>query len=104
LAIIKSYELTDVFDAALSLSHTVVFHVGGEGLSFHDRSGQKRWFYQENKSERIADGRALHKGKIYSRDGVLVATTMQDGALKLKPMTEAERKRREKWLNNPLKL
>jgi acyl-CoA thioesterase II len=103
-AVIKSYELMDILANASSLSHTVIFHVGGEELSFHDKSGRKRWFYQETKSKRISDGRALHKGKIYNRDGVLVATTMQDGAFRLKPMTEAEKKRREKRLNNPPKL
>ena len=98
-AIVKSYELMDVLDVASSLSHTVVFHVGGEELSFHDREGRKRWFYQETRSKRISDGRALHEGKIYNRAGTLVATTMQDGAFKLKPMTEGEKVRREKYLN-----
>lgn len=89
----------DVLDVASSLSHTVIFHVGGDELSFYDRGGRKRWFYQETKSRRISDGRALHEGKIYNHAGVLVATTMQDGAFKLKEMTEGERRRREKYLN-----
>jgi acyl-CoA thioesterase II len=103
-AIVKSYELSDLLEVASSLSHTVVFHVPGDEISFHDKTGRKRWFYHETKSKRISDGRALHEGKIYNRDGILVASTMQDGAFKLKPMSEAEKKRREKRLNNPPKL
>ncbi|KIW06380.1 acyl-CoA thioesterase II [Verruconis gallopava] len=103
-AIIKSYELADVLEVASSLSHTVVFHVPGEQVSFHDREGRRRWFYQETQSKRISDGRALMEGRIYNRDGVLIATMMQDGAFKLKPMTEGEKVRRERRLNNPPKL
>lgn len=98
-AIVKSYELMDVLEVASSLSHTVVFHVGGEELAFHDKNGNRRWFYQETKSQRISDGRALFQGKIYNRAGVQVATMMQDGAFKLKPMTDGEKVRREKYLN-----
>jgi acyl-CoA thioesterase len=98
-AIVKSYELMDVLDVASSLSHTVVFHVPGDELSFHDKSGRRRWFYQETQSKRISDGRALFEGKIYNRAGTLVATLMQDGAFKLKPMTDGEKVRREKYLN-----
>ena len=98
-AIVKSYELMDVLEVASSLSHTVIFHVGGPEIAFHDQSGKRRWFYQETYSQRISDGRALFQGKIYNRDGTLVATLMQDGAFKLKKMTEGEKVRREKYLN-----
>ncbi|KAH8645840.1 thioesterase-like superfamily-domain-containing protein [Xylariales sp. PMI_506] len=103
-SIIRSYELLDILDVGSSLSHTVIFHVGGEELSFNDKQGRKRWFYQETESKRIGDGRVLHQGKIYNREGVLVASSMQDGALKLKKMTEAEVKERERRLNTPPKL
>lgn len=103
-SILRQYELLDILEVASSLSHTVIFHVGGEELSFHDQQGRERWFFQETQSKRVSDGRALHEGKIYNRAGLMVASTMQDGAIKLKPMNGAEVKRREKRLNNPPKL
>jgi acyl-CoA thioesterase II len=97
--ILRQYELFDVMDAAASLSHTVIFHAGPEKLRFRDDNGNKRWFYLETGSKRLSEGRALHKGKIYDQDGNHVATTMQDGSLRLKFKSIQQKEERQEHLN-----
>jgi acyl-CoA thioesterase len=80
---VRQFELLDVLDFAASLSHTIIFHAGPDKLSFRGKEGQ-RWFYLETGAERLADGRGLHQGKIYDADGYHVASTMQDGAIRLR--------------------
>lgn len=93
-SILRQYELLDVLDVASSLSHTVVFHAGADKLKFRGPEGRRRWFYQETWSKRLSDARSLHEGRIYDGNGYHVASTMQDGAIKLKPVgTEGFRKR-----------
>lgn len=85
-SILRQYELLDVLDVASSLSHTVVFHAGANKLRFKGLDGKRRWFYQDTWSKRVSDGRSLHEGRIYDENGYHVASTMQDGAIKLKPI------------------
>jgi hypothetical protein len=75
-----------------SLSHTVVFHSAGESLAFaeDDVKGQEKWFVQEVWTDRVNDGRIDHKSKIWSKQGDHIASTMQDGLLRLASMSEEE--------------
>ena len=82
--------------AMASLSHTVIFHTSGPALVLgrseiedHQDQGEK-WFVQEVWTDRVVDDRTVHKSKIYSEDGVHVASTMQDGLLRLAPEDELE--------------
>jgi len=77
--------------AMASLSHTVIFHttgpalvLGQTGIEVNEQQKEK-WFVQEVWTDRVVDGRIVHKSKIYSEDGVHVASTMQDGLLRLAP-------------------
>lgn len=94
-SILRQYELLDVLEVASSLSHTVQFHVGGDKLRFHDKNGKRRWYYLETHCKRVGDGRGLHEGQIYDREGNHVASTMQDGAMKLKWKSEEQKIERE---------
>jgi acyl-CoA thioesterase II len=96
-SILRQYELLDVLDSAASLSHTVIFHGGAEQLKFHNASG-RRWFFLESWSKRVSDGRGLHEGRIYDREGNHVASTMQDGAIRLSFGSEDEKKTREEQI------
>jgi acyl-CoA thioesterase len=77
--------------AMASLSHTVIFHTSGLALVFGQtgtedgQQQEEKWFVQEVWTDRVVDGRIVHKSKIYSEDGVHVASTMQDGLLRLAP-------------------
>ena len=74
-----------------SLSHTVIFHNSGPALALgrseteDKQQQQEKWFVQEVWTDRVVDGRTVHKSRIYSEDGVHVASTMQDGLLRLAP-------------------
>ncbi|KAK2755091.1 hypothetical protein FQN54_006620 [Arachnomyces sp. PD_36] len=70
-----------------SLSHTVVFHTGGEGLRMVDWSSgeaKKKWFVQEASTSTSGENRGLHESRIWGPDGRLVATTLQDGQVKMR--------------------
>jgi acyl-CoA thioesterase len=71
-----------------SLSHTVVFHTGGEGLRWKEEEeeeehGEKGYFCQEAWTSRSGGNRAVHESRIWSREGLLVATTLQDGVVRV---------------------
>jgi acyl-CoA thioesterase II len=102
-SIMRQYELLEVLDIASSLSHTVIFHTGPDKIKFHDTRG-RRWFYLETGSERVGDGRGLHKGRIYDRDGNHIASTIQDGAIRLKWKNEEQRRLKEERMNSDAKL
>jgi len=101
--IVRQYELLDTLDSAASLSHTVVFHSSPDQIRFN-KGGTRNWFYLETGSERVSDGRGLHQGRIYDEDGNHIATTMQDGGIRLSKLSEEDIKERERKLNLPGKL
>lgn len=100
---VRQYELLDILDSAASLSHTVVFHVGLDKLSFRNGS-ERRWYFLETGSKRVADGRVLHKGRIYDRDGNHMISTFQDGAIRLRFKNEEDKNRRQDYLMRESKL
>lgn len=69
-----------------SLSHTVVFHGLGEPLRMIDwrSGGERKWFVQEGSTSRSGENRGLHESRIWGPDGTLVATTLQDGMVRVK--------------------
>lgn len=92
--ITSALDLEDSFVQIASLSHTVVFHNLGEPLRMFDwkSSGEKRWFVQEASSSQSGENRGLHESRIWGPDGTLIATTMQDGMIRL----NLEKERAEK--------
>ncbi|KAK0628001.1 hypothetical protein DIS24_g10904 [Lasiodiplodia hormozganensis] len=78
-------------NALASISHSVVLHDLGDGVVFPDADDdlvvgdeRERWFCQEVRTDRWADGRVLVHGRIFDVDtGRHVASTMQDGILKV---------------------
>ncbi|KAI7904584.1 HotDog domain-containing protein [Cokeromyces recurvatus] len=69
-----------------SLDHTIWFHAP---------TRVDEWLLYDIYSPRTNDGRGVAFGRIYSRDGTLVATTAQEGVIRL---SEHEQKRHEKKL------
>ncbi|KAF2671098.1 Thioesterase/thiol ester dehydrase-isomerase [Microthyrium microscopicum] len=102
-SMVRQYGLLDVLDSAASLSHTVTFHTGADKVRFSDSQG-RRWFYLETGAERLSNGRGLHQGKIYDADGNHVATTLQDGAIRLKFKSDEERDKRIEQVKSESKI
>jgi hypothetical protein len=100
---VRQYDLLDVLDSAASLSHTIIFHTGADQTVFRDSKG-RRFFYLETGCKRLSDGRGLHEGKIYDAEGNHVATTQQDGAIRLRWKDEDAKKARLKNLEAGSKL
>lgn len=74
-----------------SLSLTVVFHEHGEALRMIDWDStkqmeglQKKWFVQEAWTSRSGENRGLHESRLWSPDGTLLATTLQDSMIRFK--------------------
>jgi acyl-CoA thioesterase len=103
-SVLRQFELLDVIEVASSLSHTVTFHVGAEKLRFFDEERKRRWYFLETSAKRVNDGRGLHEGRVYDREGNHVATTMQDGAIRLKWKDEEEKNARQDKIRNDSKL
>jgi acyl-CoA thioesterase II len=81
----------DDFIAMGSLSCSVIFHEHGEALRMLNRAPpsdgekpQKKWFLQEAWTSRSGDNRAMHESRLWTSDGVLLATTMQDSMIRYK--------------------
>nr|KMM71661.1 hypothetical protein CPAG_07964 [Coccidioides posadasii RMSCC 3488] len=83
-----------------SLSHTVVIHTHGPAMRMIDwdrldvhagadgtadlgEGRGRKWFTIEARTTRAGENRALHQGQIWGPDGTLVATTVQDGLLRV---------------------
>lgn len=79
----------DLSIAMASLCHSVVFHFsrGGDELKMTTEGkegGRKKWFTQEAVIPVVADHRGMHESRIWDEDGVLVASTWQDGMVRVK--------------------
>jgi len=56
-------------------------------LWFHDEFRADEWLLFSVEAERVRGGRGLARGRFYTRDGRLVASTMQEGLMRfLEPL------------------
>ena len=83
-----------------SLTLTVIVHLHGEALRMVDwgnigagtgngnGNGNEelpmKWFVQEGWTPRAAENRAVHESFLWSPDGSLIATSLQDSMLRLR--------------------
>ncbi|KAF2670464.1 Thioesterase/thiol ester dehydrase-isomerase [Microthyrium microscopicum] len=76
----------DEYSAIASLSFTVVLHAEAEELGLIDADGKAKWFCVELAIDHIGHGRGLMVERLWDvQSGKPVASTMQDGLLRLKP-------------------
>lgn len=72
------------YSAIASLCHTVIFHADALEMDMIDpETKEPRWFCQEAWPGGSRHGRGLHQSRMWREDGLQVATTMQDGMLRL---------------------
>jgi acyl-CoA thioesterase len=72
-----------------SLSHTVIIHTHGAAMRTIDWASDSgkpisKWFTIEASTSRSGENRVLHQGQLWGPDGTLVATTLQDGLLRVR--------------------
>lgn len=86
------------FGEMASLALTVIVHTHGEALRMIDwdavaasaslgtdaKTLPMKWFVQEGWTPRSAENRAVHESFLWSPDGTLLATSMQDSMLRLR--------------------
>jgi acyl-CoA thioesterase II len=97
--ITTALDLEDRFVQMASLSHTVIFHTPGEALRMIDWKStgeggmpmKKKWFVQEASTSRSDGNRGIHESRLWAPDGTMVATTLQDGMVRVKPKERAEK-------------
>lgn len=76
-----------------SLSHSVVFHGNGQDLLLKEDD----WWCQEAKTPRSGNGRGMHESRIWASNGVLAASTWQDGLVRMSKDEDGQ-KQRLSWL------
>lgn len=69
-----------------SLDHTIWFHTPARADT---------WLLYDIHSPRTNNGRGMAFGKIYSQDGILVATTAQEGIVRLSEREQEKRKKKD---------
>lgn len=78
------------YSRTASLTHTVVLHSTGQML---DLSAGK-WFTQESWTDRFGDGRGVHHSRLWDERSRHLATTLQDGLIRLRFEDDAELQRK----------
>lgn len=73
------------YTAMATLSHSVVFHVGARelGMAEQDSKEARKWYCQESKCTRVSGARGMHESRIWSPSGIHIASTWQDGLVRL---------------------
>ena len=71
------------FTQMASLSHTVVFHTPAEDLITLSADGHRKWFTKEDWTSRAAGGRGIFQSRIIGPGGKHVATSFQEGVMRL---------------------
>ncbi|KAI0867241.1 Thioesterase/thiol ester dehydrase-isomerase [Hypoxylon argillaceum] len=73
------------FARAASLSYSLVVHVNAEDAVMAYAEDDRQWWVQEHCFPRVEAGRGIVHCKIWSPEGVHVATEYQDGIIRRKP-------------------
>lgn len=89
----------DDYSAMATLSHSVVFHLGAKELEMAEQDGRdaRKWYCQESRVSRASGGRGMLESRIWSESGVHIATTWQDGLVKMEKTGQLAEKLQERF-------
>ena len=74
----------DNYSQAASLSHTVILHADAAEMNLiNTKTGEAHWFCQEAWAGGIGHGRGLHQSRMWRDDGLHIASSIQDGMVRL---------------------
>ena len=84
-------DIGDVWTQMGSLVHSVTFHSGMDEMWFRPASENQsplddpdgRWYCKEDRTDRVANGRAVFSSKVWSSSGTHVASVSQDGMIRV---------------------
>ena len=100
----NAFEIGDVYTGIGSLVHSVIFHTGWETMDFGEDLGPEhsRWFCKEDWTTRKAGGRGVFYSRVWSPEGMHVATITQDGMVRLPRGSDAQvAEIRKQWEHLP---
>lgn len=92
----NNLDVGDKFTQMASLSHTVVFHTPIADMMMTDEQGDKVWFCKEDWTTRAAGGRGIHQSRMIGPKGVHVASSWQEGMVRVGTNEKAQKKAAEK--------
>ena len=64
-------------------SHEVMAASLDHAMWFHDRVRVDQWLWYEIDAPRAARSRGLNRGSFYTREGTLIASTVQEGLMRV---------------------
>lgn len=74
-----------------SLSHTVVFHVPATDLMMiKDEGAERLWYCKEDWTTRAGGGRGIHNSRLVGPGGIHVASSWQEGMVRVGKKTSAK--------------
>jgi acyl-CoA thioesterase len=95
----------EVVCSLASLSHTVVFHGFAEDLCMVGEGGKSKWFVQESWTSHGGENRGTHHSLLWDCDqGKVIATTLQDGMMRVPKESADKIAMRKKDNGKPSKL
>lgn len=92
------------FTHAASLSHTVVFHSAAKDILMTGADGDRTWFCKEDWTTRAAGGRGIHQSRIVGPKGEHVASTWQEGVVRIGRDEEEQKRGLGRMKKRPEKL
>lgn len=86
-------DMGEYYTSMASLSHTVVFHTPVKDVLMQ-RAGEKLWMCKEDWTSRAGGGRGMHLSRMWAPDGTHVASSWQEGMVRIAKTKEAEQQAR----------
>lgn len=87
-------DVGDCYGQMASLSHTVVFHTPAKDMVLL-KDGERLWMCKEDWTSRAAGGRGIHHSRMWGPGGVHIASSWQEGLIRIKKTDEAEKQAKQ---------
>ncbi|KAF3930674.1 hypothetical protein ABW19_dt0207750 [Dactylella cylindrospora] len=102
-AVTGPHNASDNITLTSSLSHTLIFHANPDKLLFtasmlsaENSNDPSSWAILEQFGDSASEGRGLVRSRIWSADGTLLASVVQDAMIRVR-VDEEEETKKEGW-------